>query len=230
MANAFPKLFYIDNSTLELVIDLDIVLAIKSFEDLWVRRSPVKGDSDGRLKKYNTLLFKYMVYMLSYGSPIIIIKDTVERHEKAVKLIGLPIEFKPDAVLAAACDTFVELQDKYIPNNRNIIALKQGLQMGAHAIETYTNQMSLAIKASAQTTTKLMDSREGLTSEVLMDLNQANTLLQSNLNSMITYAAKLPNTLKQIDELQDTIMREETTARELEGGRKKSRREDPKRK
>jgi hypothetical protein len=54
-----------------------------------------------------------------------------------------------------------------------------------------------------------------------------NELIQLNIKGMMDIAKKLPDILKNLKDLYSLVMEEEAKAKEIAGGKKKGRREDP---
>jgi hypothetical protein len=222
--SAFPSLFKIEPNTQELIIDNDTLLMCKEFEFLWRKRYTCKGDYDGSKKLMNEKIFKYISSFMGYNAIYAGLSDK-DKHLKIVDNIGLKKGWEPDQAVINAMIKYREILDSYIPSNKVVTSMKAALFRSGYSLDSYTKQMDLALEAINKNLETVVT--DGLNADALTVLNEANTLLQNNLNSIMSIGVKLPTIIQRIDELQSTIQAEESSARELLGGRKKGRREDP---
>jgi hypothetical protein len=225
-----PQLIKINKDTGDVELH-DDVYVIYPFNKLIKTRMFMEGDHDGRKKHMHLLIFKFIYLYANYRSRVAAIPDK-ERMTRAIKDAGLDTRtFKVDALIQSCITRYIEHIDDEIPSARILISLNKGMMLSSYAIDTYSEQMNYVINSNNKAmNTLLMD--ETLDAEerdkCLMSLANSNSLLQTNLESMMTISKQLPSNIEAIRKLEKAVDEEEAQAKKLAGNKTKGRREDPK--
>ena len=202
------------------------IMNIAEFAAVWKKVKTMKGDSDGRKKKLNTLELLYikMRAEADYESSIYYGLSDEDRHNKIVKNHLLPSSYRPNTDVLKAIKVYKDIQNTYIPTARILNALQRGLMFSADAIDSYTQQIQSLLAANqAQLNNVLAGKMEE--GESIQSVLEINSLIQANLTSMLTIGQKLPKTLDEIAKLKNTVKEEKGATRRLSGGRRKFNRE-----
>src|SRR5687768_4641602 len=171
------KLFRVNQHN-ELEIENGELRAIKEFRELLLRSRRMKGDHEGRKKLYATHEFMYIYFYCDWKSPYAGLPDD-ERHEAALgetDLIEFWDEWKPDALVKAAIEKYIEL--KHTPLVKLIINLQAGL-VNANKIVEFCN-------------TRINQIMEETKDEADIDKVQDNAkLVQTQLNQIFDISNKI---------------------------------------
>lgn len=220
MAIGIDKPFRIENHV--LVVNHDAIRGMEPFNTILRRKRTMVGDADGRRKKFNFSELMYIYFMADYNSYHRALPKK-EKHKKCRDDAGLPDHWTPDEVVIKGVRKYREIIDKYIPSARILISLDKGLGMAAIAVDSYSEQMEILLEISSEQIKNVgKDDPEAM--DVIM---QTNALVRANIKEIMSIGKDLPKTIDGIKSLQVQVRKEEGSAKELAGGKKKNRREDP---
>lgn len=226
-------LFKYDPETKDVLFDNEIIAKVPEFRSLLTRRSPSKGDADGR-KKYLNAKELFYVFLIAdwtdknYLSGV----PESERHLKACKEAEMENDWKPDVYVTQAIKKYQEIQIKLSPSISTLIAVKKSLIQSNTMYSTLSiqndrlvNKIQLLTNDFAQLT---IGSDEKTYNAILIALNQANDILQQNVLRTLDFVAKIEKAIEQVTKLETKVRTEAKTNRKLMGDRKLGNRELPK--
>jgi hypothetical protein len=218
-----PQLLKIDENN-ELVPHED-VWQIEPFATLMERKLTMNGDRDGTKKKLHLRLLRYIKFTGDFAARHSNFLDK-EQHLKALEDANLTEKLLPkDGIIERCIDKYIEIQLSYAPTHKLIRSLERGLRFSSESVDGHTRQMQTLQQAADKMLNDAIESGEFEDKSVA--LINTNELIQMNIKGMMDIAKKLPDILKNLKELYVLVIEEEVKAKELAGGRKKGRREDP---
>lgn len=207
----------------ELVIDKDTVRGVKEFADILAKRKKIAGDADGRKKVMALKELLYVHGMADYGS-IHSSFTGEEQHTRVKDDYGLPSNWRPDAEVKAAIAKYKEIILSYSYTAKILNSLERGLMMSADAVDSYIEQMQIALITSRKLINTLSETED---IETIVAMQSTNQLIQSSIKEILSLAKTVPESLKQIRGLQEQVKKEMSESEQLKGGHSKGNREDP---
>lgn len=209
------------------------IAAVPEFNALIRRDKGSEGDSDGRRKLKAYQEFLYIFYVYDYESPIAKLPDT-PRITKALTLIGLPSNWKPDKDVKAAIKTYLDLQNDLSPTNKVLISLERGLNLSSKIIDSLVSKMERTLALVEEASNKIntptdFDKLEvpGAITPVHTTVFPDITPLVSDMNTLISLSERIPSAIKTIEVVREKVNQEKGSSEIIRGGREKRNREDP---
>lgn len=205
----------------EIIMNRTEILSIKELKTIMTRINPMKGDSDGRKKRLNTLEMQFIKYYADprlHSSSIYAAYSNEERIPKIKFDIGLPDDWKPDEAVFAACDKYKEIILNYVPSARALNSFQKSLMLIGDSNDVTIDKINtiLAELKKINSSVKKEDGTIDTTSLAIVDEMLNN--LQSSVSNIVKLARELPALLSTIDELRKQVLKEEGQFRKRGGG------------
>lgn len=201
--------------------------ATPEFSELITRRKTSKGDSDGRKKVMNNRELLYVKYMADYDTHHKAFSGK-ERHERAKHDSGLPNNWKPDEVIEIAINKYKEILLVYSPSIRLLNALEQGMMLSAEAVEGQIKQVRVTMDVATRLSSKLENVSDIEEAQQLMEsLMNTSDSVQAKVKSFMKMVSEFPKMLEQVRALRKQVLHEQSGNRQKRGGHNKGNREDP---
>lgn len=215
-----------------------MVMAIKEFRDVWKTKKTTKGDADGRKKVVNKKELLYIFYRADVtklnmfaGMNEDIVKD------KAKEACKLDEDWKEDYYVSLAIEKYKEVQQLLSPTTIPLHNAKVMLRSTGELLNTLNKQNQTLNKRVLSLTGKLKDNLEiedrtpeieTAASTLAIALNEANGLIEANINRVLELSAKIDKALDRIHKMETKLVEESSKNKLAIGGRKIGNREIPK--
>lgn len=220
------KLIVLDDNNMPVINRVETVL-VQEFQALVTRRRMMKGDSEGRDKKLNTLELAY-VYLYSealLSESIYAAFDKEEKSNKIIKDLGLPDDWSPDEKVQAAITKYTEIQNEYSPSMHLLNSLQRGLKVSAGSIDMFLGQLNTVTKVISKWTEDI--DADNLDAAKFDVLNKANTQLFNMIDKFMSISNSLPGVLQKIDMLTGQVRQQLAEVKSPKGGGSLGDFEDP---
>jgi hypothetical protein len=140
-----------------------------------------------------------IIYMYAdYKSPYAIYPKE-ERITKVSKAFGKPASWKPDAALSKAMEVYEQLQ--VTPSMASLNAIKNSLTTSTMLIERLQGKVKFILDSGA---------------DAAIDADMGEAI--STVTSLLTLADKLPKAIKNIEDLEEKVKKEQSAEQKLRGG------------
>jgi hypothetical protein len=215
----------------EIMIDNVIFLMIPDLYKVWTRKTPMKGDADGRKKLMNFKELHYIFLIAEWTdrNPLALLPEE-EKHEKAIYQAGLQDDWKIDSTVELAISAYKRTQLTLSPSISTLISVKKSLSQAGTMLKNRSMQNEKLVARVEKLTEEFIKLNPDAPNfnQVLIAINQSNELLQSNIDSAMNLANKVETAMERLDKLETKVRTEEiVNQRKIEGGRTLGNREDP---
>lgn len=185
----------------KLVIIRDQILDIKEFRDVWSRVRKTKGDYDGRLKKVNTLEFKYIIYMSDEDTEanIYALDDNhITRSQTIIRDLDFPKGWKPDDKVKKAIKKMREIEKDWLPELAVLRSIRVSLRLSNKLVQIFQDSLRDLMEA-------VEDEAVGSADERLKTVKKYSDALEDYTGKVLKMSSSIPKSLKQIEEAIDMI-------------------------
>lgn len=208
------KVFNIDEHG-ELTLNFEELRAVKEFRELISRSKKVRGDYDGRKKKFANEEFIFIYFYTDYRSPYAD-RDDKERFKLALSETNL-LEYEenwiPDKAVREAIDKYNKLQD-----DATIRILK-----GMRTSLAYADKLVDFCNRRIEQLFEEMAAADGNAEK----FEDAIKLINTQLEQVFKFTDKLPSTITKLEELEERVKREQTKIKKSVGGHEVGERSNP---
>jgi hypothetical protein len=164
------------------------------------RGGVIKGDSDGRRKKLATMELAYVHFITYYNSEFVTSYPEDEREYRIKKHLGLPDEWKPDAVVELACLTY-----RSLTNTPSMDALREArealfsadkiLAIFRKRLETFLQDMDMGVTGDDE-------------AENEKKIQQRLDAVDKLYDKVIKTAKNMPEALDVVNKLEERVRKE----------------------